>query len=131
MTVCAQYSSVTTGNVQAPVFTYSEGKIPTSSKLLLVLQLASRVLLGSDSHVTLHSLRRGAIEACAFAGLSVDVIKEAGPWSSNAYSAYLPDTFISRVPSIYSRSLGLSLDGTAECCHKLLIYVAVYELLID
>ena len=43
--------------------------------------------------MALHSVRRGAVQACV-AGLGVDALKEAGPWTSNANENY-PSMFFS------------------------------------
>ena len=70
------------------------------------LTLTVKLLFGNDTRFTLHSLRRGAVQACVKAGLGLNDIKEAGPWSSDAYKVYLSDKVIKDIPSALGSLLG-------------------------
>ena len=63
-------------------------------------------LFGENHQLTLHSLRCRAFQACEEASVSIDAVKEAGLWSSEAYKVYLKDKPISMVPSALSLLLG-------------------------
>ena len=91
---------------QVPGFTFPDGRLLTTNHLLYVLQLTCSLLLGPDNHVTMHSLRRGAVQACVSAGILLDAIKEAGPWSSKAYLAYVDNAIVKKVPSALGSLLG-------------------------
>lgn len=71
----------------------------TSSHLLQVLRTASLTVFGSEKGFTLHSLRRGATQACDNAGLPLPGIMQAGTWKSNAIIAYLGRTVVSDAPT--------------------------------
>ena len=92
---------------QAPAFTFPDGRLLTTNGLLYVLQLTCRLLLDPDNHhVTMHSLRRGVVQACVSAGIPLDAIKEAGPWSSKAYLVYVYNAIVKKVPSTLGSLLG-------------------------
>ncbi len=80
---------------------------PLTAKLLTkVLRTAASAILGCPIHVTLHSLRRGAAQACARSGLSLPALTQAGTWSSSAYQAYLDPLLITEAPSALAYLLG-------------------------
>ena len=90
----------------APAFLHPDGTPLTAYSLQRVLALTSDYLFGGVPHYTLHSLRRGAFQACVDLGVPVDALKEAGPWSSDAYRVYLKNGVISTVPLALRTLLG-------------------------
>ena len=78
--------------------------------LLLLIDLVGSfqwlLLFGPEIHLTLHSLRSGAVQACVDARPSVDALKHAGPWTNNAYLAYLKEDVIKAAPSALGTLLG-------------------------
>lgn len=83
-----------------------DGTTLPNSKLVSTLTLTANMRFGNDSQITLHSLRRGVVQACVKVGLGLDAIKEAGLWASDAYKVYLNDTVIKDVPSALRSLLG-------------------------
>ena len=92
---------------EAPAF-----GLPFGHKLTVaaVTALLRQALVGSSyvdpQRFTLHALRRGAVHACAKAGVSRIHMKELGQWKSNAIDAYLPQKTIEAATSTLTAYFG-------------------------
>ena len=75
-----------------------DGSYLTAALLSRVLSLAASAVLPVSAGITLHSLRRGAAQACLKAGVPVTDIQEAGSWTSASMLSYFSQDPISRAP---------------------------------
>ncbi len=74
-----------------PAFITKRGRPVTVQMATNKLRQALRAVgARSPTAYTLHSLRRGAAQACAGAGAGIDDIKALGTWTSAAVYAYVP-----------------------------------------
>lgn len=64
-----RYAAIMAYRPRAQAFTFSDGSVLTSSKLLYRLDHPAGLMIGTDTHIALHSLQRCALQACAAAGL--------------------------------------------------------------
>ena len=81
------------------------------SSLPLMVKILSRALriastAALDLDFTLHSLRRGASQACDKLSLDLSKIMQAGTWKSQAVISYLDTTVIEDAPAAISTLLG-------------------------
>ena len=67
---------------------------------LRAIKIALYAALGLDKGYTLHSLRRGAAQACQGSGLSLENIMRAGTWESKAVNSYLNSVHICAAPTV-------------------------------
>lgn len=90
----------------SPAFLLNDGSALTVTALAKLLGHAASAVLQTNAHTTLHSLRRGAAQACLAAGLSLDDIKQAGSWKGSSVNAYLRAPVITAAPSALASLLG-------------------------
>ena len=80
---------------------------PLTSRILSrALRLSATATIGSDTGLTLHSLRRGATQACEATGLDITSIMSAGTWESNAVKQYTKNPIIDKAPAAILSLLG-------------------------
>ena len=94
-----------------PALVFPTGLPLTASTLLRALRLVSYATFKTDKNVTLHSMRRGAAQACQNGGLSLEHIMSAGMWRSSAVNSCIQAINISSAPadddaSIYYNRVG-------------------------
>lgn len=89
----------------SPALLLPSGKPLTAKQLLHALRTVSLAVFGVEKCFTLHSLRRGAAQACDTAGLPLPGIMEAGTWRSNAVIAYLERTVVADAPTALTHLL--------------------------
>ena len=80
----------------------------TSEPLTLkrAFKMSSLAVFGSDKGFTLHSLRRGGIQACQSAGINLECIMKAGTWKSQAVNSYLNGSVVASASTVLGRILG-------------------------
>ena len=101
-----RYANSVTLTARSPAFVLPTGRYLSACTLLRALKLVSFAVFGYDKGFSLHSLRRGATQACQGAGLSLDTIMSAGMWRSSAINTYLQAIHISSAPAALSSMLG-------------------------
>ena len=106
--VTAWHNYIHTVNIlpDSPALVLPSGEALTAKILLRALKLTCVEIFGSDRDVTLHSIRRGATQACQSSGLSIENIMAAGMWRSGAVNTYLQDTLISSAPAALAKLFG-------------------------
>lgn len=81
-------------------------RVPLSVRALLTtLRAAAVAVSGSHNRITLHSLRRGAVQACQQAHLPLPGIMAAGTWKSAAVTTYLARTVVDAAPAALTQLL--------------------------
>ena len=106
VTAWQEYSNTVCSLPQSPAFVLPDNSPLSARHLLRALRIASLAVFGIDKHFTLHSLRRGATQACQSLGLSIDSIMSAGMWRSSAINTYLQALHISSAPAALANCLG-------------------------
>ena len=90
-----------------PAFVLHSGYPLTVSVCSKVLKLAMKELFPErNCRFTLHSLRRGAAQACLFNGVSLKDIKKAGTWRGDSVYHYVPKIVIKEAPTALGKLLG-------------------------
>ena len=92
--------------LDGPAFLLPTGGLLTVRILTRALRIASTAALGADLGFTLHSLRRGASQACDELGLDLNKIKQAGTWTSRSVLDYVGNSIIRDGPAAISTLLG-------------------------
>ena len=90
----------------SPAFMINTIKPLTTRILSRALRLSAIATIGTDAGLTLHSLRRGATQACESAGLDISGIMAAGTWESNAVKQYTKTEVIDKAPAAILSLLG-------------------------
>ena len=100
------YIATVNPSPSSPAFLLPNGEPLSRHVLTRALKLISCSLFGPTKCFTLHSLRRGATQACQGAGLTLSNLMSAGMWRSAAVKNYLQPIHISAAPSALGKLLG-------------------------
>ena len=101
-----KYLSLQLPKVQGPALLLPTGDPLTARHLTSCLHTAATSCLSRASKITLHSLRRGAVQACQSSGLRLPVLAAAGTWKSDAICHDLAPAVIMEVPAALGKLLG-------------------------
>ena len=106
VTAWTHYVSTCNPLPDSPALLLPTGSPLSARTLLRALTLVSWSVFGVDKRFTLHSLRRGATQACQGTGLSLEHIMSAGMWKSQAVKSYLQHVHVSSAPAALGQLLG-------------------------
>ena len=106
VTAWSEYTQTVNLLLDSPALVLPTGEPLTARILLRALKLTCIELFGTDNEYTLHSIRRGATQACQSSGLSIENIMAAGMWRSGSVNTYLHDTLITSAPSALAKLFG-------------------------
>ncbi len=96
---------------QGPAFITPQGlPLPASTLLKAIRQALRDSNVPDASSITLHSLRRGAAQASALAGASIEQVMQAGTWASQSVHTYVPKSYF-QPPSALSNLFGGGQNG--------------------
>lgn len=86
--------------IEGPLFCHINGKSLTRYQFATILKKSLACTNLNYQHYKTHSFRIGAASTAAKLGHSVETIKLAGRWSSNAYKVYVKSKHIKEMPKL-------------------------------